>query len=202
MRTASLWPLTILPQICTVLCVRNCKSILMQLWKCFLTLRLAGLAMHQTTMKTKGRQLQRACKTTWLSSEATIRARCEILGIRAALKQLSENKNDAMCVVWLRLMKTKYFNMLLSFCQLWHFTWQNWATFFRRDVLTLHRWKLQWNCTSISSLMPLLNPSLKLIAKSLIVNLGISERRMVWLSVSSGMAFYQGTERLANWLSP
>jgi len=85
------------------LCVRNCKNILMQIWKCFLTLRLAGLAMHQTTMKTKGWQLQRACKTTWLSSEATLRARCEILGIRAALKQLSENKNDAMCVVLLQL---------------------------------------------------------------------------------------------------
>jgi len=58
----------------------------------------------------------------WLFSEATVRARCEILGIWAALKQLPENKNDAKCVVLLRLMKTKYFNMLLSFCQRWHFT--------------------------------------------------------------------------------
>ena len=59
----------------------------------------------------------------------------------AALKQLSE-KNHAMCVVLLRLMKTKNFNMLLSFCQHWHLTWQNWANFFRRYILTLHRWKL------------------------------------------------------------
>jgi len=49
--------------------------------------------MYQTKMKTKGRQLQRTCKTMWLSSEATVRARSEIL---AALGQLSENKNDAM----------------------------------------------------------------------------------------------------------
>jgi len=30
------------------------------------------------------------------------------LGVWAALKQLSENKNDAICVVLLRLMKTKF----------------------------------------------------------------------------------------------
>jgi len=78
--------------------VRNCESILMQLWKCFTVspLRSACLAMHQTTMKTKGRQLQRSCKTRWLSNEATVRARSEIF---SALKQLSENKHDAMCVV-------------------------------------------------------------------------------------------------------
>ena len=50
--------------------------------------------MHQTTMKTKGRQLQRACKTRWLLSELTVRARCEILAIWAALKQMSEIQND------------------------------------------------------------------------------------------------------------
>ena len=37
------------------------------------------------------------------------------MAIWAALKQLSEDKNDA--VFLLRLMKTKKFNMLLSFCQ-------------------------------------------------------------------------------------
>ena len=46
-------------------------------------------------------------KTRWLSSETIVRARSEILAIWAALKQLSENKNDAMCVVLLRLIKTK-----------------------------------------------------------------------------------------------
>jgi len=35
----------------------------------------------------------------------------------AALKQLSGNKNDAMCVVLLRLIKKKNFNTVLSFCQ-------------------------------------------------------------------------------------
>jgi len=78
--------------------------------------------MHQTTMKTKDRQLQRACKTRWLSSEATVRARGEILAILAALKQLSENKNDVMCVVLPQLIKTKNFNMVLSFFQHWHLT--------------------------------------------------------------------------------
>jgi len=47
-----------------------CKKAL-QLLKCFTVslLRSTCLAMHQTT-KTKGRQLQRAFKTRWLSSEA------------------------------------------------------------------------------------------------------------------------------------
>jgi len=115
------------------------KALLMQLWNCFTVSPFwsACLAMHQTTMKRKGRQLQRACKTRWLSSEATVGAMSEILAIWAALKQLSGNENDAMCVVSPRLIKTKNFNMMLSFCQHWHLTWQNWAKFFRRDVLTL-----------------------------------------------------------------
>jgi len=58
----------------------------------------------------------------WLLSKATMGARSEILDIWAALKQLSENKNDAMCVVLLRRMKTKNFNMFLSFLQHWHLT--------------------------------------------------------------------------------
>jgi len=80
--------------------VRNCESTLMQLWKCFTVspLRSACLPMHQTTMKTKDRQLQCACKTRWLSRVATVRARSEILAFWAALNQLSENKNDAMWV--------------------------------------------------------------------------------------------------------
>jgi len=97
--------------------VRNCESNILQLWKCFTVspLRSACLAMIATTMKTKGRQLQRACKTRWLSREATVRVRRAILAIWAALKQLSEIKNNAFCVVFLRLMKTKHFNMVLSF---------------------------------------------------------------------------------------
>jgi len=66
-------------------------------------------------MNAKGRQLKRACKTRWLSSEATVRGRSEILAIWVALNQLSENKNDALCVALLRLLKTKNFNMVLSF---------------------------------------------------------------------------------------
>jgi len=136
MRTASLRPVTILPQNCTAWCTKL-RNTLMQLWKCITVspLRSACLVMQKTTMKTKGPQLQLACKARWLSSEATVRARSEILAIWAALKQLSENKNDAMCIVLLRIMKRKNINMVLSFCQHWHFTWQNWVKFFRRDVL-------------------------------------------------------------------
>jgi len=57
--------------------VYETESAITQLWKCFTVfpLRSACLAMYQTTMKTKGRQLQRAYKTSeW-----------EILGIWAAL---------------------------------------------------------------------------------------------------------------------
>ena len=94
--------------------VRNCESTLMQIWKCFTVspLRSACLAMHQTTMKTKGQQLQRASKTRWLSSEATARGK-----------------------------RFEHGAFLLSTLA-WHLTWQNWAKFFRRYVLTLHMWKL------------------------------------------------------------
>ena len=51
-----------------------------------------------------------------------MRARSESLSILAALKQLSENINDAICVVLLRLLNTKKFNMMLSYFQHWHFT--------------------------------------------------------------------------------
>jgi len=120
MGSASLRPVTILLQICTVRCTKLRKHFAkktLQIWKCFTDspLRSACLAMHQTTTRTIGLQLQRAFKARWLSSEAEVRVRSEILAIWAALKQLSEDKNDA--VVLLRLMKTKKFNMLLSFCQ-------------------------------------------------------------------------------------
>jgi len=44
------------------------------------------------------------------------------LVVWAALKQLLENKNEAMCVASLRLIKTKEFSMVLSFCQHWYLT--------------------------------------------------------------------------------
>jgi len=95
----------------------------MEVFYCFtVAIGLPGDASDYCKMKTKDLQLQRACKARWLSSEATVRARSEILAIWAAVKQLSENKNDAICVVLLRLMKTKNINMVLSFCQHFHFT--------------------------------------------------------------------------------
>ena len=52
--------------------VQNCENTSLQLWKCFTVspLQLACLAMHQTTIRIKGRQLQRAFKTRWLSNES------------------------------------------------------------------------------------------------------------------------------------
>jgi len=44
-----------------------------------------------------------------------MRARSEILTISAALNQLSEKQNDAMCLFLPRLMETKNFNIVLSF---------------------------------------------------------------------------------------
>jgi len=65
-------------------------------------------------MKTKGRQLQRACEARWLSSEAILIARSEILGIWATLKQLSENKNDAYVCCFTATYEKKTFNMVVN----------------------------------------------------------------------------------------
>jgi len=63
--------------------VRNCESTLMQLWKCFTVspLRSVCLAIHQTAMKTKDQLCLHEYKPRWLSSEATARARSEILAV-------------------------------------------------------------------------------------------------------------------------
>jgi len=110
--------------------VRNCESTLMQLWKCFTVspLRSACLPMHQTTMKTKDRQLQCACKTRWLSRVATVRA----MGVR-----------------------------------FWLFG-PHWIS-----------------CQKIK----MMQCGLKLIAKSLIVNLGNLERGVVWLTRACQVAW-------------
>ena len=176
MRMASLWPVGVLPQICTVWCTKLRKhfNAIIEVFHCFTVspLRSACPGVHQTTMKTKGRQLQRACKKRWLSSEATLRGRNEILVVWAALKQLSESSCQK-CVLF-------YCDLRQQNISTWCFPFVNIATspdrtvqsFFRRDVLTLHRWILPQDCASISSLIPLLNQSLKFIAKSLIVNSG------------------------------
>jgi len=88
----------------------------MQLCKCFAVspMRSACLAMHQTAIKTKGWQFQRACKTKWLLSEATVRATSEILAIWAALKQLSENKNDGNVRCFTLTYENKKFKFTLA----------------------------------------------------------------------------------------
>ena len=102
------WPLTTLPHICTVLCVRNCKKHLNAIMEVFFDVAIGWWCIKLQWRQQVGSCSAHArCKTRWLSSEAAVGARCEILGIWAALKQLSENKNDAMCVVLLRLMKTR-----------------------------------------------------------------------------------------------
>jgi len=73
-------------------------------------------------METKGRQLQRACKTKWLSSETTVRARSEILAIlgrtEAAVRTYKKSNVRCFTVTY----KNKNFNVVFSFCQYWHFT--------------------------------------------------------------------------------
>ena len=124
--------------------VRNCESTLMQLWKCFTVspFRSACLAMHQNTLKTKVGSCRAHAKQGGCRVRQQWELWSEVLVFWAALKQLSENEYDATCVASLRLIKTKTFNMVLSFYLHWHLTWQNWTKSFRRDILTLHRWKL------------------------------------------------------------
>ena len=183
MGTAPLRPVTILSQICTVWCtkLRKHENVIMKILYCFtVVIGLPGDASDYNEDKRSA--VAASMQKRWLSSEATVRARSEILAIWAALKHLSENKDEAMCVVLLRLVKSKKFIMVLSICQHWHLNWQKWANFSRQDVLTLHRWKLPWNCASISFLMQLLNLSLKLITKILMVNQENLERWTVWLT--------------------
>jgi len=176
----------------------------MQLYK-WLTvspLRSARLAMNQSTMKAKSRHLQRACKTRWLPS----------LGVRFWL----------FGPHWSHCQKIIMMHCAMFYCDFWkqkNSTWcfpfvntatsiteQNWTKFFRWGVVTLHRWKLPQNCATISSLMPLLNPSLKLLATCEKFDSKLGELRMpdglADSCVSSGIAFWKGTERLANWSSP
>ena len=84
----------------------------MQLWKCFALspLRSACLAIHHAPdyKENKNSVVAARMQKRWLSSETTVKARSESLAIWAALMQLSENINKAMCVVLLRLKKNKF----------------------------------------------------------------------------------------------
>jgi len=151
--------------------VGNCESTLMQLWKCFTVspLRSACLPMHQTTMKTKGRQLQRACKTRWLSSEATVRARSGILAIWPH---------------WSSCWKIKMMQCALFYCDVWKQKFQHGA--FLLSTLVPHLTELSKAYQAVSFDVAQVKASvelcinklsdatakseLKLIAKSLRVN--------------------------------
>jgi len=192
-----------LPQICPVWCTKLRKhfNAVMEVFHCF-TIRSASLAMHQTTMKTKGRQLQ-PC-SAHAKQSCRVRAGSEILVIWAALKQLLENKNEAMCVASLRLIKTKKMQHGASFCQHWHHTWQNWAVFLRGGCFDFPQVKssvelcisklsdaaakseFKANCEKFDSELEELG-TLDVLADS---------------CVSSVMACWKGTEWLANWSSP
>ena len=112
MRTASLRPVTILPQICTIWCTKLRKhfNAIMEVLYCLtVTISFPGDASDcnlDKRLTIAAYAKQGFCR---------VRARCKILAIWAAVKQLSENENDAMCVVLLRILKTKNFNMVLSF---------------------------------------------------------------------------------------
>jgi len=111
-RTATLRPLTILPQFCTSWCTKLRKHVnaTVEVFHCFTV--AIGLPRDASDYN---EDIRSTVAARMQSSEATVRARSEILDIWAALKQLSGNKNDAMCVVLLRLTKTKNLNMLPSF---------------------------------------------------------------------------------------
>ena len=126
--------------------VQNCENTAketQQLLKCFTVspLRSDCLAMHQTTIKTKCRQLQLVFKTRWFSSEAAVRISREILAIWATTK-VAVRKKSCNVLCFTATCENKNFNMLLTFCEHCHLTWQNWAKFFRRDILTSPRWML------------------------------------------------------------
>jgi len=123
MCTASLAPVTVLLQICTVWCTKLRKhfNANLEVLYCFTdAIGLPGAASGCNEGKRSA--VVARMQKRWLSSEATVRATSALWTIWAALKQLSENKNDAIAAVLLRLMKTKNFNMALLFCQQCHFT--------------------------------------------------------------------------------
>jgi len=81
MRTASLRPVTVLPQGFTVWCTnlqKQCNPIIKVLYCFTVASGLPGYASDYNE-DIKGRRLQRACNARWLSSEAIVRARSEIL---------------------------------------------------------------------------------------------------------------------------
>ena len=99
----------------------------------------------------------------------------------AALKQLSENINDEG-IVLLRLVKKKisYGTFLLPKLAP-HLT--ELSKVFQAECFDFAQVKASVErCITKVSLIPLLNPRLKLLAKILIVNYIHLERRMVWLT--------------------
>ena len=171
---------------------------------CFtVSIGLPGDASDHTTMKTKVRQLQWqcACNTGWLSSEASVRARSEMLAVWAALKQLAGNENDATCVVLLGLVKTKIFNMVLLSTM--------------ASPLTEPSKVFQVGCFDSAqvraSVELCINTLYDAAAKSELkancekFDSGLGELRtpdgLADSGVSSGMAFWKSAKRLANWQS-
>jgi len=145
MGNASLRPLAILPQF--VQCsIQNWENILLQLWKCFSCFTDAiGLPGEWRYIKLQYGQ----------KSEVAARILNKVVVERGNSKSkewdfgyLDRTEAAVIKLKWCNVRcftvtyENKNFSMLLPFCQPWHLTWQNWAKFFRRDVLTLHRWKL------------------------------------------------------------
>ena len=141
-RTASLRPLTIPPQVCTVWCTKLWKRFhaIMEVFYCFtVAISLPGDA---SCIKLQWRQKVGSCNAHAKQGGCRVRQQLE-LGVRLWLfgPHWSSCQKYRWCNVrcFTSTCKNKEFQ---HFCQHWHFTWQNWAKLFRRDVLTLHRWKL------------------------------------------------------------
>ena len=170
MRTTSLRPVTIPLEICTVWCTKLRKhfnAIMEEVFYCFIT--AIGFAWRYIRLQWR----KKICSAHAKQGGCRVRQQWE-LGVRFWLLEPH----------WSSCQKIKMMLCALFYCDLWKQKFQHVAFLFRtlaphlteqgkvftRDVLTLHRWMPPWNCAPISSLMPLLNPSLKLISKSLIVN--------------------------------
>jgi len=119
--------------------VRKCESTLMQSWKCFAVspLQSACLEMHETIVQ--WRQKVGSCSAYAKQGSCRVRQLWE-LGVRFWLFGQHWNSCEKQKVMhrafFTATCKKKNFIMVLSFCQHCYLSWQNWAKFFWRDVLT------------------------------------------------------------------
>jgi len=124
-----------------------------------------------------------------------VRAKSEILAIWAALKKLVEVKNDAICVVLLRLLKTKFQHAAFLLSTLAHHLTEL-SKVFQVGCFNFSHMKasaeLLINKLSDAGAKSELKPNCAKFESE------FEELRTPDGCTSSGMAFWKGTERSAN----